>query len=188
MARVLGLDLGSYSVKALLIESTFRGYTLRRFAEARVASGQTPSASIAGLRAALSSLSAEKHLAADQVFVSLPGTSAATHLISLPFNDPRRIEQTIGFEVEGVVPFELTDIVFDYQVVSEKNGKSEILVGVARKEDLKQLIALLGEFGVEPRVITFAPLAYQNVLLLPEDTSDAEAVVDIGHERTCVYV
>jgi general secretion pathway protein L len=180
MAKILGLDLGSHSVKALLIESTFRGYELRRYAEAPVGVG--------GLKTALAFLAAQKQLGADQVVVSLPGTVGATHLISLPFTDARRIEQTIGFEVEGVVPFDLADIVYDYQVVVERDGKSEILVAVARKLDVKQVIDLLAEVQIDPRVLAFSPLAYQSLLALPPDSDDAEAVVDIGHERTCVYI
>lgn len=180
MSRVLGLDLGSHAVKAFLIESTFRGFEPKRYVEARVGEG--------GLKAALAALAAEKHLAADQVVVALPGVAAATHLLTLPFTDARRLEQTLPFEVEGVVPFELDEVAYDYQGVGVRDGKTDAFVGVVRREEVAALLALLAEFRVDPRIVTLGALAYQNLLPSAPGPGEAHAVVDVGHERTGVAI
>lgn len=189
MARILGLDIGARSVKALLLESNLRGFVVRGFSEARL-DGE------GGLAAALASLQAEKHLTADQVVVALPGASVATHQLTLPFTDPRRIEATIAFEVEGQLPYDLTEAVFDYQILGNRDGKADILVGAVRREELEKLLATLTAAGVDPRVVTTSALAYQSLLAAgltgytgaPPRDDGAEAVVDIGHERTSVCV
>lgn len=197
MARILGLDLGSHSVKAVVFESAIRGYVTKAYAEVKRGEGEPREA----LRAALRELRARPDMQADQVVVALPGTSLATHPVSLPFNDPKRIEATIAFEVEGQLPFDLSEALFDYQVVGQKEKGSELLVGVVRREEMAGLLELLGEVKVDPRVVTHPALAYQNYYLQhpallgraePGKGEQAEApvvaVVDIGHERTTVAI
>ena len=41
MARILGLDLGSYSVKAVVLETNLRSYSTLAYAEVRCSEGRT---------------------------------------------------------------------------------------------------------------------------------------------------
>jgi general secretion pathway protein L len=190
MARILGLDIGTRSVKALLLESTFRGYTVSAFTEAKIDEQ-------GGLAGALAQLQAGRHLAADQVVVAVPGCGVATQLLTLPFADPRRIEATIGFEVEGQLPYDLSEVVYDYQVLEARDGKSEVLVGTARREEISKLLETLKGAGIDPRVITTSAVTYQNLFAAGLDgqppaagpvPDSAEAVIDLGHERTSVCI
>ena len=69
MARILGLDLGSYSVKGILFESNLRGYSTKAYAEVRRAEGDRTET----LRAAVQQLLPQLPMQADQVIVALPG-------------------------------------------------------------------------------------------------------------------
>jgi general secretion pathway protein L len=191
MARILGLDLGSYSVKGILFETNMRGPTTKAYAEVRRAEGERTET----LRAAVHELLTQHPMPADQVIVALPGTTLMTHSFTLPFVDPKRLEAALPFEVESQLPFDLTDAVFDYQVVGQKEKtSSDVLVGVVRKEELTWLMGLLTELKLDPRIVTHPGVTYQNLFLqMPaafEAFSEAEAVamVDIGHERTTVAI
>src|SRR4051812_4596707 len=190
MARILGLDLGSHSVKGVVHEAALRGGQVRAWAAVRRPEGDRTES----LKAALKELLANPALQAEQALVSLPGQSAATHQLQLPFTDPKRIEATIGFEVESQLPFDLSEAVFDYQVASQHDKKSDLLVGVVRKDELKQLLALLQELGLDPRVVTHPAVAYHGLFLQPPLSAqslaegEALAVVDVGHERTTVAI
>lgn len=191
MARILGLDLGSYSVKGVLFEANIRGYTTKAYAEVRRAEGDRTET----LRAALQQLLSQNAFQADQVIVALPGPALMTHAFTLPFVDPKRLEAALPFEVESQLPFDLSEVVFDYQVTGQKaKTSSDLLVGVVRKEELTWLLGLLTDSQVEPRIITHPGITYQNLFLqtpaLFEGTGEAEAVavVDIGHERTTVAI
>ncbi|WP_257458656.1 type II secretion system protein GspL [Archangium lipolyticum] len=192
MARILGLDLGSHSVKGLLLDASTRSSAVKAWAEVRRApEGERQET----LRAALRELLAHPEMQhVDQVVVSLPGQSLATHQLSLPFTDPKRIEATIPFEVESQIPFDLGEAVFDYQVATQVKDKgSELLVGVVRREELATLLGVLNEAGVDPRVVTHPGITYQNMLLqqaslLADLESETVAIVDIGHERTTLAI
>src|SRR5207253_7228750 len=113
-----------------------------------------------GLASALGALGLDPPLSQeDSVAVALPGGLVATHLITLPFTDPKRIEQVLPAEVEGAIPFDLAEVVWDYAVLGQSGGKTEVLVGVVRKSALREHLEALSAVGIEPRVVTLAPLA-----------------------------
>lgn len=197
MARILGLDLGSHSVKGVVLDSGAKSHTTQAFAEVRRAQeGERPET----LRAALEELLGQMPAGhVDQVVIALPGPSLTTHAVSFPFSDSKRLEEALPEEVGSQLPFDISETVYDYQVVGLKDtgGKlkaADLLVGVVRKEELQSLLALLGSLQLDPRVITHPALAYQNLFAqapgLFEDlgVGSTVAVVDIGHERTSVAI
>lgn len=186
MARVLGLDLGSHSLKGVLLEVTGRGTSALHYAETRRADDSP-------LDGALSAFLAENAWAADQVVVALPGPSLATHAFTLPFTDPKRIAATLPFEVEGELPFELSQVVFDHQVTRRRENATDLVVGLVRREELAELLKTLAAHGLDPRVVTHPAIAYQNLLIAAPERFEVApgatvAVLDIGHRRTCVGV
>lgn len=197
MARILGLDLGSHAVKGVVLEAKTKTHTTHGFAEVRRAQeGERADTLRAAVQELLGQLPPGN---VDQIVIALPGPALTTHSLSLPFSDARRIEATLPFEVGSQLPFDISDVVYDYQVVGLKDGEgkekaSDLLVGVVRKEELAELLALLSELKVDPRIVTHPGLTYQNLfqqhpgLFQGTGEGGAVAVVDIGHERTSVSV
>ena len=184
MARVLGLDLGSHTLKAVVVETTYRGATVKNYFTAPV---PPDGEKLDRLKAALPKLLEQGAGLVDSVVVSLPGTTLATHPISLPFSDVKKIESTLAFEVESQLPYDLDDAVFDHQIASSDEKGAQLLVGVARKTELKPMLEALRDAKLDPRIVTHAGLVYQSLLsTLPPATVEGEAVVavlDLGHER-----
>lgn len=196
MARILGLDLGSWSLKALLHDTSQKGASGRLFIE--VPLPPEVEDADAARRVALAQLIEQLPGGVpDLTVISLPGPSLATHPINLPFSDPKRIEATLPFEIEGLLPVDLDEVFYDYQPMGTPGPKgNELLVGVVRREELQDLLTMLQEHGIDPRVVTHPAVALQNLYtlsppLIPPDAEDAAApvaVVDLGHRRTNVSV
>ena len=189
MARVLGLDLGSHTLKGVIVETTYRGATVKSYFTAPV---PPDGERLDRLKAALPLLIEQGAALVDSVVISLPGTTLATHPIALPFSDPKKIESTLAFEVESQLPYDLDDAVYDHQVgVSDEKG-AQLLVGVARKTELKPTLDVLKEAKLDPRIVTHAGLVYQNLIAtLPGTTVEGDAavaVLDLGHERCSLAI
>src|SRR5260370_13658318 len=114
----------------------------------------------------------------------------ATHLVTLPFTDPKRIEQVLPAEGEGAIPVDLADVVWDYAILGQAAGKTDVLVGIVKKSVLKEHLDALAAAGIEPRVVTLAPLALaalgeQGMLLGAPDGAEgiSAAVLDAGPDR-----
>jgi general secretion pathway protein L len=191
---ILGLDLGSRRVKAVLLETTLRGFTVIGAAETPVspaADGAPPSPD--RISAAVRDLLADRRWPGDVAAVaSLPGV-AASHLVTLPFTDTRRIEQTVLYEVEAAIPFDLDQVAWDWQPLDSRPGRSDLFIGVARRDELGALVAALAATGVDPAVVVpggpaLAALWAAGAVADPAAAGEAELVVDIGAERTHVCV
>lgn len=189
MARILGLDLGSYAVKAVIVETTYRNVAVKHFVSVPVAAAVPR---IEALKAALQNLGEQTVHHVDSIVISVPGTALATHSIELPFSEPKKVESALAFEVESQLPFDLDEAVFDHHVCSADERGAQLLVGVMKKRELSPLLELLHDQKLDARVVTHAGLAYQQLFpLLPQEGvphDAAVAVVDIGHERCSVAI
>ncbi|MGC3997887.1 MAG: pilus assembly protein PilM [Anaeromyxobacter sp.] len=196
---ILGLDLGATAVRAVLLESTYRGFAVAGRSQVRVAAGGPDAPPLlARQAAAVEALLAAEGWRPDDVLVAVPGAGMAASLVSLPFTDQRRIEQTIAFEVEGQLPFELDTVAWDWQPLAPARAeRSDLLVGVARKEELAALLAALQPAGLDPRMVIPPAPAYAALVALggldatrpaAEEGAPPEAgtalVIDMGAERT----
>ena len=190
--RILGLDLGAAGAKGVLVESTYRGFTVVDWA--RSASPPGDGGRAEGQAAAVSSLLQERGWAFDSVVVAYPGAGVSTHALALPFTDARRIAEAVGFEVEGQIPFDLADVAWDWQQVGTSGGRADLMVAVVRKADLAGLLAALAGAGVDPRAVVPAAPALATLLASgvvappPEGAAGADLLLDVGFERTALCV
>src|SRR3954464_8496413 len=128
MHRNVGLDWAQDALRVATLQSGFRGFAVQEVRWAPLPADGTP---VARLQAGLAALDLSPAIGRDDtVAVALPGAVIATHLITLPFTDTRRIEQVLPAEVEGTIPFDLTEVVWDSAVLGQAGGKTDVLVGV----------------------------------------------------------
>ncbi len=184
MHRIVGLDHGQDALRVATLQSGFRGFAIEEVRAAPMPADGTAAERFSG---ALRGLGLEPPLSAeDSVAVALPGSMVATHLVTLPFTDPKRIEQVLPAEVEGAIPFDLADVVWDHAILGQAAGKTDVLVGIVKKSVLREHLDALAAAGIEPRVVTLAPLALaalgeRGMLLGAEGIS--VAVLDAGPDR-----
>ncbi len=192
--KILGLDIGATAVKGVLLDSAFRGYSIEDAAAVAVPPGEEPlrERQMTALRQLLG-----RGWSVDTAVVAFPGTTSASHLVTLPFSDPKRIEQTIPFEVEEQIPFDLAEVSWDWQLLGTRAGKTDLYVGVVHKEELAGLLAALAGAGVDPRAVVPAAPAYASLYgagalageAAPEPGGEpVEVVLDIGQERVSVCI
>lgn len=208
MQKILGIDIGATAVKAVAIEAGYRTHELRAYRAEPIppavapAEGEAPLTWAERVAPVLQAFADDDWFRADSVVCCLPGAQVASHLVTLPFGDQKRIDATLKFEIEALIPFDLEDVVFDAHVVSRSPTKTEMLVAVARKEDVQALLDVLSQVGVDPNVVTFSALSLASFygagyVRTPAPTLDqdgetprpvSEAIVDIGAERTNVLI
>lgn len=179
--RILALELDAHEMKAAVIETTFRDYRVAGFYRDPV----TPDGgSLADqVRAFL-----ERHqLHGTTVLSSLPGDLVSQRTFYLPFRDRKRLDQTVPFEIEGQVPFNLDEVIVDYDILGHDRTGSNVLAAVVQRQDLQAHLALLAEVGLDPKVVDSASLATLNILkLLGHELPAAFAYVGGNSRRTVV--
>ena len=183
---VIGLDLGPRCVRAAVLKTSLRGYEIEDFLSVepkQPAAGepQEPGAVAAAARAILDTI-AHRPLT---IVAGLSARSVSTWLIEMPFSDPKRIAQTLAFEVENYVPWDLDEVVLDYKLVDVSRSGAQVLAAMASWERLETQLEALNEAGVEPRHLTVDAAAL--ALLAPED-EQCTAILNIESTGTQICV
>ncbi|MBW2699707.1 MAG: pilus assembly protein PilM [Deltaproteobacteria bacterium] len=183
----IGLDLGSETIKQVRLRSTFRTVEVEGCSSVPVPQDDRPYAERAA--DALKILAEQSQTRqTDLLAAALPGDEVSLRSLSMPFSDNKRISQTIGFELEGQIPFSLDDIVFDYLPVHKGPSGSRLLLGLCRRNRLEHWLEILESNKMDPRLLGADCLAYASLAehLPPPEEGMSAAVVDIGHRLTAV--
>lgn len=180
--RILALDLGSYSLKAVIIESSLsRCRVTGLFQQLRVSDRP--------LAEQLHNFCATYRLQADTVLSCLPGSDISHRLLTLPFVQARQVSQAVPFEVESQIPFSLDDILIaDHPIRQTEDGTQTLAVAVL-KQAVAEHLDVLRTAEVEPTQILLAPLAPLALLSLAgADTDGFTALLDVGENHTSVIL
>ena len=181
---IIGLDIGSYSVKVATLSASFRSLAWTGFREYEIPHSERDRPE----RSAAEVLTEVAKYVGDTSSVligSVPGDRVMTRFLTLPFKDPKRVESVLGFELEGQIPLGVEDIVYGYQVLGGDSGGegTDIFAAAVRRDFLGDYIADLQEKGLDPRALTLDSSAYLN---LYDHVARGETVafLDIGHRTS----
>ena len=112
MARYLGIDVGTTSVKAAAVRTAYRKITLEGLGTATIHDGDRAAAIREAAQAALG------QGAPDAVATALPGTQLTIRTVRIPEAAQRQLAEVLPFELEAVLPFDLSDAVFDSRIIA----------------------------------------------------------------------
>lgn len=187
--KIIGLDIGSYSIKAAKLEGSFRGFELEAFYEKPLLrdSGPPPEEVITST---LRELVSEWEMDGYTFITSLPGNQVSTRIISLPFTEQKKIDQVVGFEVEGDLPFSLEELVVDYHILHKKENESRILVAAVEKELFKSFLGVLAAAGIDPRIVDIDSLALFNLYQIVSGGENEKclSLIDLGAAKTSICI
>jgi type IV pilus assembly protein PilM len=187
---ITGIDLGSRSVKFAVLDVGFRRVRVNSAFEEPVPPGEAPLAErqAEALRAGLARLPS-----GSTIHVALPGEMLALRVLDLPFSDARKVEQVVGYELEGQIMHDLSEVVMDHVILSAAStdgseaAGSRALAIAARTDEIAAFLASLKQSGVDPRTLYVTPVIYQ-ALLAEEPAEPTPAgcrlFVDLGHRHS----
>src|SRR3954468_4366951 len=139
MQRVIGLDIGSYSIKAVEIVNKFKSYEIANFYENVIPHVEQLDPDVV-IPACMEQLFNENNLKADRIITAMPGQYISSRIMSFAFSDPRKIEAAILSELEDAVPFNMDDMIIDHQVLGTMDGQTITLAVLTRKNFLRSFL------------------------------------------------
>jgi general secretion pathway protein L len=181
MKNVLGLDLGAHTIKAVELRQTFRGLEP---VQMRVHPRALPDAPLPELLRRFVNM---HQLPTDHIIAALPGSKLSVRRLDFPFRDTKRLTAAVPFEVEGETPFDLDDVLVDWEIIGGDRTRAELAVSIAPRRGVAECLASLSEAGCEPRILESDGLVLAN-LQSAYGWDGARLVIDIGHESTTYCV
>jgi general secretion pathway protein L len=178
LKNVLGLDLGSHSIKAVELAQGLRTAEVVRFhTEPR-----EPEISLASQVMRMLSIQSFRR---DNVVAALRGDRISVRRLSFPFVEKRRLTQAVPFELEDQVPFDIGDMVIDWEQVAREGSHSRVVSVLAPRTEVSALIGTLHEARCDARIIESEGLALAN-LAAAFEFPGTRLLVDIGHTKTTI--
>src|SRR5208283_1362687 len=150
--RILALEFVGDRVRAAVAERSWNSFTLTGVYDKVRADDE------ADLSGALSRLVAEAGQP-DIVISALPPDLVAKRLLDLPFKDSRRLHQVVPFALEEHLPFPVDNATVAFTRVAREGEHSIVMAAMVRKPDLQHHLDLLQKAGLDPKIVTLAPLA-----------------------------
>ena len=177
---VLGLDLGSYSIKAVELRADLRSMKFVRFEEQLL----PRAASSDEIEAAVESFLAERDLPLEWLVGALPTTKVTQRSLRFPFRGSRRVAQAVDFQIHEEIPFPLEDTVRAHEQVSLAGDQTEVLVVIAPREDVRAYLDAMRRMRAEPRIVDVEGAVLANLSRQLEDPKLGRVILDVGHSKT----
>jgi len=186
--NILGIDVGSYSIKVAHLSRALRDFELKSFQEIPINLGGRlthEEAVAAGLKAYFE----RNEIQSDLIAVSLPAHHCSMRVVEMPFTNLSKIDQTIEFELESYIPISIDEMVVDYHILSMEENLSRILVGYISRTRFAKYLDMLQIAGIDPKYVGIDCIDLSNVAqvaMVPQDTE--YAIIDIGHSKSNICV
>lgn len=97
--------------------------------------------------------------------VSLSRRQVLASIIELPALKKELINQALKYEVEEHIPYPIEEIYYDYQILSQENKKTNILLVAVRKEVVEPYLQFLAQADVTPLFIDVDSFGVINLCL-----------------------
>jgi len=178
--KILGIDIDSDSITAVLVEGGLRGYTI-------AGCGKTTIGGDRGLDGGLAALSEQMDLKADTSICSVPAEQISYRNIHMPFKDRKKIQQAIGFEVETMAPFPIETLIVDFTTVDQLD-QSEVLTASIRRNLISDYLDHLQAHGVDPGLMDIRGVPMTLWLLKQDNMPNSGLLLDIGRTKNTMVL
>ena len=118
--NLIGLDICSNKIKAAEVADTKRGPTLKKLAMIDVAPGAIEEGGIKDHQVvsdAIRQLFKENNIKEPNVAISIGGYSVIVKKIDVKTMTEEELQETINFEAEQYIPFDISDVNLDFQII-----------------------------------------------------------------------
>ena len=189
------MDIGSRSVKVAEIIDTKNGPKLKRFGMADIPAGTIEDGAISDPDTAaetIRQLFKSSNIKEANVAVSIGGYSVIVKKINVQTMPEDQLQETIHFEAEQYIPFDISDVNLDFQILGENENnpnQMSVFLVAAKKEMVNDYINLVTLAGLNPCIIDVEAFALQNIFEANYDIQDENvALIDIGASKTSLNI
>jgi type IV pilus assembly protein PilM len=167
---VVGLDIGSSAVKAVELKPAGKGFRVGAFAIEPVPPDSIVDGAIidgGAVADAIRRLFERKTFKTKEVAASLSGNAVIVKKISLPVMTEAELDESIQWEAEQYIPFDIQDVSLDYEILDPgtspvANGAMDVLLVAAKKEKIADYTSVILQAGRTPLIVDVDAFALQN--------------------------
>ena len=168
---IVGLDIGSSAVKAVELKPAGKTYRVAAFGAEPLPPDTIVDGAIIDSTAVADAIrrlfDANKAFKSKDVCASLSGNAVIVKKITLPVMTETELGESIYWEAEQYIPFDIQDVNLDYQILDpgtgpESRGSMDVLLVAAKKEKIGDYTSVIAQAGKTPIIVDVDAFALQN--------------------------
>src|ERR1700687_3064809 len=164
---IVGLDVGSSSIKAVELRRTRTGIEVAHLGLEPIAPDIVVDSMIVDsgtVSSAIAKLFTDTQIKSKAVATAVSGHSVIVKKISLPSMSDQELAETIQKEAAQHIPFDLADVNLDYQILSDdaSSPQMDVLLVAVKKDKILNYTNVLSMAGKTPAIGDIDALALQN--------------------------
>ncbi len=185
--NLVGVDIGTSSIKVCQIRDSRRGPGLIRFGYTPLAPQTIVDGHVMDSGAVIEALQRvfhNAHIRQRECAISVSGQSVIIRKITVPMMTPAELDEQIHWEAEQHIPFDIKDVQVDYQVLRRRPEASQmdLLLVAAKRDQINDYAGLVRSARLKPMVCDIDAFTVQNVFehsrgLPPDQTV---ALINVG--------
>lgn len=197
---VIGLDIGSTSVRLLQLSSHGSAYRIEHFAIEPLGGGVVVDKVVQDVEAISEAISRAVRTSgtrAKTCAIAVSGSAVFTKTISLPADlADADIESQVQIEANQYIPYPLNEVSLDFEVLGPSARNSDlidILLAASKSENVESRQDAIDTAGLTAKVVDVEAFAIANAFELIRkrdgiNRSDAVGFFDIGYDLTTLMV
>ncbi|MBT8076866.1 MAG: pilus assembly protein PilM [Gammaproteobacteria bacterium] len=197
---VIGLDIGSTSVRLLQLSRRGSGYRIDHFAIEPLGEGVVVDKAVQDVEAISNAISRAVRASgtrAKNCAIAVSGSAVFTKTISLPADLAEAdIESQVQIEANQYIPYPLDEVSLDFEVLgpSVRNvDLMDILLAASKSENVESRQDAIDSAGLKAKVVDVEAFAIANAFELIRNRdgvnrNDAVGFFDIGYDLTTLLV
>ena len=176
---LVGLDIGSSSIKAVELKSSKQGYELVSFgleplAQDTVVDGAIMDAPL--VAGAISGIFDQQKIKTKNVATAVSGHSVIVKRVTLPAMTEEELYDRIQTEASQHIPFDIADVNLSYQLLESMDAQMDVLLVAVKKDKILNHTNVLAQAGKSPVVVDIDAFALQNCFEVNYDPDPGQTV------------
>ncbi|HZV46866.1 MAG TPA: type IV pilus assembly protein PilM [Thermodesulfovibrionales bacterium] len=184
----IGLDIGSGYLKLVQLKDTKGGYELELFDMLPLPPELIVDGSIIDslrLVDSLKELARKARIKTKDVTISIAGhSSVIVKRVSLPDMSEDELYESIKFEAEQYIPFDIDDVNLDFQILGPKEepGQMDVILVAIKKDIINEYLSVVKEAGFNCQIVDVNSFALENIYEINYEIEPEKnvALVNIG--------
>lgn len=190
-----GLSIGATSVKLAGIKKSGKQFKLTHYSQIDIADEVVVNREIlvssAVTDAITQAIQALGKTKVPTVCSAVAGNGVIIKRMDVEVKNIKELEEQVFWEAEQYIPFDPTQVIVDFELLSKtKDARKEILLVAAKKNIVETLIETIRQSGTVAKVVDLEPFALQNVFETNYSSPQGQSVVlvDIGASALTIVV
>ena len=193
--QLVGLDIGSRTIKAAEINGLSKGGSLKNFGTIDIPPGLIEDGSIKEperVAEAIRELFTTHKIKEQNVATSIGGYSVIVKKIEVQAISEEQLQETIHLEAEQYIPYDINDVNLDFHIIGENENNSSltsVLLTAAKREMVDDYVGLIEMAGLAPCIVDVDAFALQNIFEFTHGAGEENvALIDIGASKTSLNI